>query len=299
MAGWIKLHRQIMDHWIWEDSKRFKWWMELILLTNHTDKKTVIGGNLVTIKRGTFHTSEIKLAERWGVSRNTVRKFLDLLEADDMISTKKTINGTTIKVHNYNVYQGNTEEKKHQTEQRNEQYTEQQTEQNTEQNRDNELNKTKNVKNDKELKNEKNVRSSSNNDDNFKTVVNMYQENIEHSPAPITFQKLQNDYDEFGKEIMLYAIEKSALKNNHNYSFINYLLNDWKKKQLNTIEAIKQSEHNYEHQKQTSYSKNPTSKELTPKWLTEENNQQSQVDEAELERERQKLQEELNQLWEE
>lgn len=38
MTGWIKLHRQIMEHWIWEDSKRFKWWMEILLLTNHTDK---------------------------------------------------------------------------------------------------------------------------------------------------------------------------------------------------------------------------------------------------------------------
>ncbi|UTG99342.1 DnaD domain protein [Macrococcoides canis] len=298
MAGWIKLHRQIMDHWIWEDSKRFKWWMELILLTNHTDKKTVIGGNLVTIKRGTFHTSEIKLAERWGVSRNTVRKFLDLLEADDMISTKKTINGTTIKVHNYNVYQGNTEEKKHQTEQRNEQYTEQQTEQNTEQNRDNELNKTKNVKNDKELKNEKNVRSSSNNDD-FRTVVSMYQENIELNPAPVTFQKIQQDFNDYGKDIMLYAIEKSALKNNHNYSFINYLLNDWKKKQLTTVDEIKQSEHNFEFKKQSTYSKQQQSKEITPSWINQEyvEPERTPEEEARLEEERRRVKEEIENLW--
>lgn len=143
-----------------------------------------------------------------------------------------------------------------------------------------------------------NTSSSSNNDDDFKTVINMYQENIEHNPKPLTFQKIQQDFDDYGKEVMLYAIEKSALKNNHSYSFINYLLNDWKKKQLKTIEAIKQSEHNYEHQKQTSYSKNTPSKELTPKWLIEENNQQNNVDEAELERERKKLKAELDELWE-
>ena len=40
------------------------------------------------IKRGSFHTSEVKLSERWNVSRNTVRKFLKLLQNDNMITTK-------------------------------------------------------------------------------------------------------------------------------------------------------------------------------------------------------------------
>ena len=80
-------------------------------LTNHTDKKVFVGGKIQMIKRGSFHTSEVKLSERWNVSRNTVRKFLKLLQNDNMITTKKTGNGTTIEVHNYDVYQGNNEVK--------------------------------------------------------------------------------------------------------------------------------------------------------------------------------------------
>ena len=38
MTGWIKIHRKIIDHWIWADSKRFKWWLDILLLTNHSDK---------------------------------------------------------------------------------------------------------------------------------------------------------------------------------------------------------------------------------------------------------------------
>lgn len=297
MTGWIKLHRQIMEHWIWEDAERFKWWMEILLLTNHTDKKTVIGNNVVTIERGTFHTSELKLASRWGVSRNRVRRFLELLEQDGMISTKKTINGTTVKVHNYNVYQGKEEQKKQPMKQQTEHQMEQQTIQQTEHRTDNERYKTKNVKNDKELKNVKNIRSSSNNDD-FRTVVSMYQENIELNPAPVTFQKIQQDFSDYGKDIMIYAIEKSALKNNHNYSFINYLLNDWKKQQLTTVDEIKQSEHNFEFKKQSTYSKQNQQKEMTPSWINQENTQKHDIDEEELERERQKLLEELNSNWE-
>lgn len=149
MAGWIKLHRQIQNHWIWEDSEKLKWWLDLILMANHQDNKVLINGELVVIEMGERHTSEEKLAARWGVSRNTVRKFLNLLVKDDMISIKKSRqNGTTYKVRNYNVYQGFSEEKKQQTEQR------------TEQQKDNGVNNELNInKNDKEGKNEKNVKN--------------------------------------------------------------------------------------------------------------------------------------------
>ncbi len=133
MAGWIKIHRKIIDHWIWTDSKRLKWWMDLLLLTNHSDKKVMLGGKLVVLKRGSFHTSELKLSERWNVSRNTVRNYLNALEKDTMITTKKTKNGTTIIVHNYGIYQDNDDYKKQKTEQLSEQQCEQQSEQNNDQ----------------------------------------------------------------------------------------------------------------------------------------------------------------------
>ncbi len=126
----------------------------------------------------------------------------------------------------------------------------------------------------------------------------MYQENIEQNPAPVTFQKIQQDFTDYGKDIMMYAIEKSALRNNHNYSFINFLLNDWKKKQLTTVDEIKQSEHNFEFKKQSTYSKQNQQKEMTPSWINQENTQKQDIDEEELERERQKLLEELNSNWE-
>ena len=106
MTGWISLHRQIRNHWIWDDAEKLKWWLDILLLTNHTDKKSVFNNEVVLIKRGTFKTSEVKLSERWGVSRNTVRKFLKLLESDEMIVAEKTPYGTTVKVCNYNDYQG-------------------------------------------------------------------------------------------------------------------------------------------------------------------------------------------------
>lgn len=110
--GWIKLHRSIRKNWIWEDAQKLKWWLDILLQANHQDKKILLGNDLFTIERGSFHTSEVKLSERWKVDRKTVRRFLELLQKDNMISIEKSKRGTTIKISNYNDFQDfSTDEK--------------------------------------------------------------------------------------------------------------------------------------------------------------------------------------------
>lgn len=111
-GGWIKLYRSIRKHWLWEDAEKLKWWIDILLQANHQDNKFLLGSELVVIERGSFHTSELKLSQRWGVSKTTIRKFLELLEEDKMIEVKKSKKGTTIKVSNYEGYQSISEEEK-------------------------------------------------------------------------------------------------------------------------------------------------------------------------------------------
>lgn len=142
--GWISLHRKIQDHWIWENPKYLKWWLDLLLMANHKENKVLVNGKVVLVGIGERLTSEQKLAYRWGVSRNTARKFLDLIQKDGMISIEKSRqSGTTYKVANYAGYQGISQEKRQRTEQQNEQPSEQR----TEQQEDNELNINNNVNN--------------------------------------------------------------------------------------------------------------------------------------------------------
>ena len=103
--GWIKLHRQIRNNWIWEDAEMLRAWLDILLMVNHEDKRIYFNGELITIKRGEKLTSILKLSDRWGWSRNRVKRFLDLLEADEMCTTNRTTNGTTLKVLNYAEYQ--------------------------------------------------------------------------------------------------------------------------------------------------------------------------------------------------
>lgn len=103
--GFIKLERSIFEHWIFQDAEKFKAFVDLIQLARWKDEKLLIGNNLITIPRGSYYTSELKLAERWGWSRNKTRDFLKLLESEKMITKKGTSKGTTLTVTNYDLYQ--------------------------------------------------------------------------------------------------------------------------------------------------------------------------------------------------
>ena len=104
--GWIKLHRKLTESWIWEDPEKLRAWIDILLMVNHEDKEIEFNGRMVMVERGTRLTSIEKLAARWGWNRKRVMRFLGLLEQTDMVTTKRTPNGTTIKVRNYGKYQG-------------------------------------------------------------------------------------------------------------------------------------------------------------------------------------------------
>lgn len=181
--GWIKLHRSIRKHWIWEDAQKLKWWLDILLQANHQDSKVLLGERLIIIERGSFHTSEIKLAERWNVNRKTVRKFLDLLQKDNMIFIEKSRQmGTTIKISNYEGYQGFSDEA-----------MDIKSDNGVDNNRDNAMDNggdiNKNDKNDKELKNDKYIYSSDSNEYRLAVYLfNYIKRNNEKAKEP-NFQK--------------------------------------------------------------------------------------------------------------
>ena len=113
-SGWIKLHRKILDCFIWSDKPydKARAWIDLLLLAMHSDKKILIDGNITVVKRGCLFTSRIKLADRWGWSLKKIDTYLNMLEKERMISTKKTYKGTAITIVNYESYQfeGTTED---------------------------------------------------------------------------------------------------------------------------------------------------------------------------------------------
>lgn len=105
MEGWIKIHRQIKDHWIWKSQNRFQWWIDILLSVNHTDTKVLIKGNLIECKRGQSVRSLETWAKDWNVTKKTVKEFFELLQNDSMLLYESIQISTRITVCNYDNYQ--------------------------------------------------------------------------------------------------------------------------------------------------------------------------------------------------
>ena len=72
--GYIKLYRAIQDCWLWT-AERFSMgqaWIDLLLMVNHADRKTMYEGKLIVVPRGQFITSIQKLSVRWKWNRQSV-----------------------------------------------------------------------------------------------------------------------------------------------------------------------------------------------------------------------------------
>ena len=107
--GYIKLYRELQDCWIWQGERftRGQAWVDLLLMANHKDTKIPFGDHLEIIERGQLVTSISKLAKKWGWSFNTVKRFLNLLENDNMLTRKSDNTKTLITIINYGIYQAN------------------------------------------------------------------------------------------------------------------------------------------------------------------------------------------------
>ena len=238
-------------------------------MVNHSDNKIMHDGDLITVKRGQRITSLRQLGERWSWSITKVDKYLKTLESDGMLVKKKDTKKTVLTVVNYDDYQDEDLKKRHRNDS---EKTEEKHRSNTE--------KTQKKTNNND--NKENNENNDNNDvvvgDDFATIYNLYQENIEQIPSPITTEKLTQDMDHYGKELVAYAIRKAALNNSHNYKFIDYLLKDWRKRNLTTIKAVEQYEQQRQEQKEQSYQPKATqSREKTPEWLKNRNQEKETV----------------------
>jgi hypothetical protein len=108
MQGWISLHRQLKEHWIWIDNRPFdrrSAWVDLLLSANHKDAKVTLGNELIEVERGSFITSIRQLCDRWKWSNTKVIAFLELLENDGMILFKSDKKKTVVTIVKYSEYQ--------------------------------------------------------------------------------------------------------------------------------------------------------------------------------------------------
>lgn len=106
--GWIILHRKIQDNYLWTSSTRFderSAWVDLLLMASHEGRTIRLNGELIEVEPGQRITSIGKLAERWHWNRKTVKKYLNELQKQGMITCVFTKRWTSIFIVNYSKYQ--------------------------------------------------------------------------------------------------------------------------------------------------------------------------------------------------
>jgi hypothetical protein len=115
MSGWIKLHRKLNEHWIWQDPIKLKWWITMLFEMNHSKNKVNIGNQLFEVNSG----QSIKSLQTWGIifgtSKDAVRNFFKLLEKDGMIKIENLQKTTRITICNYESYQTSLHDSQTQT----------------------------------------------------------------------------------------------------------------------------------------------------------------------------------------
>lgn len=273
-SGWIKIYRSLQEHWIWENEKYLKWWLDLLLLANHQDRDILINGELITIKRGQKHTSELWLSNRWNADRKQVRKFLELLKKNDMITiTKSRQKGTTYEISNYNDFQGISEEirtTKGTTIDTTEDTTEDTTKEHQMVQRKGHKQELKNLRI-KELKKDIN----NNSDLNFK---DFWEQNGFGMMLPVEMEKLLAWVDDFAgnREIVMKALEVTSEQgaNKRNYAYVNKILKNWESRGFKTIADVDAAEKQRQIELEQKYNKptynkynKPVKQEILPEWF--------------------------------
>ena len=107
MAGWVKLHRDITDNFLWsgEPFSKGQAWVDLILHANFTDNKIQIKGQVVNLKRGQQARSVLTLVKDWKWSKGKVLRFLETLKNERMIEVEAGHLTSVITICNYEVFQ--------------------------------------------------------------------------------------------------------------------------------------------------------------------------------------------------
>ena len=106
MAGWIKLHRSLLD-WEWyDDANTCRLFIHLLLRANHKPKNW----RGIAINTGQLLTGRKVLAEQTGLSEQQVRTSLNKLKSTNEITIKSTSHNSLITLVCWESYQQNNQD---------------------------------------------------------------------------------------------------------------------------------------------------------------------------------------------
>ncbi|WP_144527268.1 hypothetical protein [Bacillus pumilus] len=110
-TGWIKLHRKILEHELWNDVNTFRLFTFLVMRASHCDGYKING---VVLNKGQYVRSYSKLCEDLAykegrglknISKSTIIRSIKKLVSNGMVTISDTKHGTLFTVVKYESYQ--------------------------------------------------------------------------------------------------------------------------------------------------------------------------------------------------
>ena len=108
MSGWLKIHRCITNHWLYTEHRvysKYEAWLDILLTVNFADAQVLIKGKIYKVKRGESILSMESWGKRWNWDKSKVRRFMALLEKDNMVIVQSDNITTHLTVCKYDSYQ--------------------------------------------------------------------------------------------------------------------------------------------------------------------------------------------------
>lgn len=109
MGNFIKLNREILDHWVFADEKTFKIWVWLLARAKYEDGSISLqigkGNSVVKLKRGQLIFGRFKAEESLNMDGSLIYRRLQKFEQDDMIKVESNNHYTIITICNYDTWQ--------------------------------------------------------------------------------------------------------------------------------------------------------------------------------------------------
>ena len=104
-AGWICLHRKIMDHPRWMEDRWMRLWITLLLLATHAEQKRKFGDDVITLAPGELITGRTVLEQLTRIPDSTIDRMLLKMVSEQEIEQQTNSKGRWIRIKNWGRYQ--------------------------------------------------------------------------------------------------------------------------------------------------------------------------------------------------
>ena len=109
MAGWIKLHRKIINSTVFDNEKLLKVWIWCLLKATHDEYEQLVGRQIVNLQKGQFVTGRNAASKELKMTPSTTWDYLKVLERNQNIDIKSNNKYSIVTIVNWELYQSENE----------------------------------------------------------------------------------------------------------------------------------------------------------------------------------------------